>query len=65
MESKEERKKRLQELRKLEKQAKQLIYKMRRLENEWIKLRQEFPETKSIPSTLGDALANWNKLGRV
>jgi len=64
----DEAKKTLHDLRKLEKQAKQLIFnmnrKIQRLESEWTKVRKDLPELKSVPRTLGDALANWSKLNR-
>ena len=64
MQTKEEKRERLRELRKIEKQAKRLIYKMHHLENEWKKLRSELAESGSsqLPKSLGDVIANWNRL---
>lgn len=56
-------KKRISELRKIERQAKALIYKMQKLESEWKKLREEVKTTSlSVPKTLGDAISRWHKI---
>lgn len=54
----------LKELRKLERQAKQLIYKMNKIELDWKHLQKELHAAgvKQLPNTLGDAIANWHKL---
>lgn len=61
MKSADHDKEKVAELRKIERQAKQLIYKMRRLEAAWKKLRAEVKST-SLPKTLGDILSQWNRL---
>lgn len=59
----EEQKKKLSEMRKLERQAKNLIYKMQRLEKDWKNLREELKDAAvSVPKQLGDVLARWNRL---
>ena len=58
-----ENKKKLLELRKIERQAKQLIFKMKRLEENWKQLRLDLKEAgKNLPQGLGDILANWNRI---
>jgi len=47
-------------LRKLERQAKQLLYKMERIEAAWNVLKKELKEKgKEIPHHLGDVLHGW------
>jgi hypothetical protein len=54
--------KKLAELRKLERQAKQLIYKMDRIEMQWNALREELKDSgRSLPRQLGDVLHGWRK----
>lgn len=48
-------KEKLAEMRRLERQAKQLIYKMERIESDWNQLKKELEdEGKEIPHLLGD-----------
>ena len=62
MKASDEENNKVKALRRLERQAKQLIYKMKRLETEWKKLRSEFKSTSaSLPATLGDVLSKWNR----
>lgn len=52
----------LAELRKLERQAKQLIYKMERIEAEWNRVRKHLEALgKEVPKQLGDVLHGWQK----
>jgi uncharacterized protein (UPF0335 family) len=52
----------LAELRKLERQAKQLIYKMERIETEWSRVRKQLLALgKDVPKQLGDVLHGWQK----
>ncbi|MBI1860265.1 MAG: hypothetical protein HYR96_05030 [Deltaproteobacteria bacterium] len=52
----------LSELRSIEKKAKQLIFRMRRLEEDWEKVRKELAQAgQAVDRRLGDALAGWNK----
>jgi hypothetical protein len=52
----------LAELRKLERQAKQLIYKMDRLEKSWNDVAKELREHgKEISHRFGDTLYGWRK----
>lgn len=52
----------LGEMRRLERQAKQLLYKMARIEAEWNKLKKELQgEGKEIPHHLGDVLHRFSK----
>ncbi len=52
----------LAELRKLERQAKQLIYKMERIEAEWNRVRKHLETLgKDVPKQLGDVLHGWQK----
>lgn len=52
----------MNELRKLERQAKGLIYKMERIETEWNGVKRELTEKgKEITHELGDVLQGWNK----
>jgi len=52
----------LSELRKLERQAKQLIYKMERIENAWNAVKRELQDKgKDVSHQLGDVLHGWNK----
>ncbi len=55
-------KKKLAELRKIEKQAKALIFKMRKLEENYKNLRNELRNVKALPPRLGDILASWSKI---
>ena len=53
----------LAEMRRLERQAKQLIFKMERLEAAWNKIKKELVENgKEIPHQLGDVLHRYSKL---
>lgn len=62
MKTSDEEKKNLATLRKIERHAKQLLYKMQRLETEWKKVRAEIKGTsESLPKTLGDVLSKWNR----
>jgi len=48
------------QLRKLERQAKSLLYKMERIETEWNSVKEELTrEGKEIPHQLGDVLHGW------
>lgn len=52
----------LSEMRKLERQAKQLIYKMERIESQWNRVKMELKEKgKDVSHQLGDVLHSWNK----
>lgn len=52
----------LSELRKLERQAKQLLYKMERIESQWEEIKQELKEKgKEIHHRLGDVLYRYQK----
>jgi len=52
----------LAEMRKLERQAKQLIYKMGRLEAQWERVKKELQDKgKDIPHGLGDILYRFQK----
>jgi chaperonin cofactor prefoldin len=54
--------KKLADLRKLERQAKQLIYKMDRIEAEWNQVKKELEDQgKSVPHQLGDVLFRFRK----
>jgi chaperonin cofactor prefoldin len=56
--------KKLKELRKLEQQAKQLIYKMDRIEQKWNETKNELIALgRSVPHRLGDVLSGWRKKG--
>lgn len=55
----------LMQLRKIEKQAKQLIFKMKRLEKDWSKTRASIKSpNRSLPKTLGDVLSGWSKINQ-
>lgn len=52
----------IEKLRKIERQAKSLIYKMKHLEKDWEKVRSQLKSAKlSFPKTLGDVISRWNK----
>lgn len=52
----------LNEMRKLERQAKQLLYKMDRLETQWNDVKRELKEKgKEISHQLGDVLYRFRK----
>ncbi len=52
----------LKEIRKLEREAKQLLRKMDRIESEWNLLKIEIEQKgRDIPQTLGDILSGWKK----
>lgn len=52
----------MNELRKLERQAKGLIYKMERLQKEWNGVKRELGEKgKEVSHELGDVLNGWSK----
>ncbi len=54
--------KKLSELRKLERQAKALLYKMERIEVEWRAVKSELLQIgRSVPHQLGDVLGAWRK----
>jgi hypothetical protein len=55
----------MNELRKLERQAKQLLYKMERIEARWNSLKRELNEKGSeIPRHLGNVLLGWRSKSR-
>lgn len=58
-------KQKLAELRKLERQAKQLLYKMDRIESEWNSVKQELQSSgRNVPNHLGDVLSGWRNKSR-
>lgn len=53
----------LAEMRRLERQAKQLLYKMDRIEAEWNKLKKELQnEGREVPHLLGDVIYRFAKM---
>lgn len=55
--------KKLSELRKLERQAKALLYKMERIEVEWNSIKNELRQSgRIVPHQLGDVLGTWRKI---
>jgi len=53
-----------QEMRKLEKQARQLLYKMDKLTADWDRVKAELKKNgKDIPHQLGDLLSGWKRRG--